>query len=123
MGKKKNMDNLIAKYQPVLKKTGDQLAKAVKVAEKDLAKMYVKAQTHLEIQMKNLQKEKLYYDIGKYVAGRLASGELDAAGLEKYRKQLARIDAESRKMGKKLTAMDKAKSDKPENKAKGPQAE
>ena len=109
MPKKKNMDNLVTKYEPVLRKTGDQLAKAVKVAEKDLSKMYQKVQTHIEIQMKNLKKEKLYYDIGKYVADRLEKGELDAKALDKFKKELEKIDNEGKKMKKKLKEIDKKK--------------
>ncbi len=107
MAKKTDIDGLVTKYQPVLKKTGDQLAKAVKVAEKDISKLYQKVQTHLEIQMKNLQKEKLYYDIGKYVAAHLEKGDLEQKVLEKFKKELSKIDSQGKKMQKKLKAIDK----------------
>ena len=117
MVKKTDIDNLVTKYQPALKRTGDQLAKAVKVAEKDLSKMYQKVQTHLEIQMKNLKKEKLYYSIGKYVADRLENGKLEMTNLDKFKKELAKIDSEGKKMQKKLKAIDKKKTTKTVKKA------
>jgi hypothetical protein len=105
--KKNDLDKLFKKYQPVVEKTGKQLAKAMKVAEKDISKMYKVAQTHVEIQMKNLQKEKLYHDLGKDVAGKLIKGEISIAGLEKYKKQLTKLSSEGEKMKRKLSRIGK----------------
>lgn len=101
--KKTDLNKLLKKYQPVVKKTGEQLAKAVKIAEDDISKMYKVAQAHVEIQMKNLQKEKLYHELGKEVARRLAKEELDIPGLEKYKTRLSKINTEGEKMKKKLS--------------------
>ncbi|MFQ5953380.1 MAG: hypothetical protein ACE5JK_08300 [Candidatus Omnitrophota bacterium] len=101
--KKNNLNRLFKKYEPVMKKTGAQVTKAMKVAEEDISKMYKIAQTHVEIQMKNLQKEKLYYELGKHVAGKLMKGDVDIAGLEKYKKSLTRLNAEGTKMQRKLS--------------------
>ncbi len=106
--KKIDFDQMVKKYQPVVKKTGEQLAKVVKTAEKDIVKMYKIAQGHMEIQMKNLQKEKLYHELGKYVAGKLDKGELDISSLEKYKKRLTKIDSEGEKIKKKLSHIGKA---------------
>lgn len=106
--KKNDMNKFIKKYQPIVKKTGEQLAKAVKVAEEDISKLYRIAQTHVEIQMKNLQKEKLYHEIGKYVAEELKKEEFDSSCLEKYKKRLEKIDSEGAKMKKKLSRINKA---------------
>jgi hypothetical protein len=103
--KRSDFDKVIKKYEPVMKKTGEQLAKAMKSAEKDVSKMYKVAQTHVEIQMKNLQKEKLYYDLGKYVAARLVKGDIEIAGLEKYKKSLSTIESEGRKIKGRLSRM------------------
>ena len=98
MAKKKNeLDKLIKKYQPAVKKTGEQLTKAVKIAEEDIAKMYKVAQTHVEIQMTNLKKERLYHEIGKLVARKLVKGELSDSGLAKYKTKLDKLEAESEK--------------------------
>ncbi len=103
---KMDMNDLIKKYEPVVKKTGEQLAKAVKNAEDDIVKMYKVAQTHVELQMKNLQREKLYYDLGKYVAQRLADNTLDVAGLEKFKSELLKIASEGDRIKKKLSKID-----------------
>ena len=103
MAKKTDLNKLLKKYQPVVKKTGEQLAKAVKIAEDDISKMYRVAQAHVEIQMKNLQKEKLYHELGRHIAGKLTKGTIDIPGLEKYKKQLSKIDSEGEKVKKKLS--------------------
>ena len=103
MKKKPDMDKLLKKYQPVVKKTGDQLSKAVKAAEEDVVRMYRMAQAHVDIQMKHLQKEKIYHEIGKYVAGRMAKGDIGIPGLEKFQKKLEKIDSEEDKTKKRLS--------------------
>ncbi|MGB2629907.1 MAG: hypothetical protein WBD24_02185 [Candidatus Omnitrophota bacterium] len=110
--KKSDMNKMFKKYQPLVKKTGEQLSKAVKAAEKDISKMYKIAQTHVEMQMKNLQKEKLYYDLGKVVAGKLMKGEIEVAGLEKYKKSLNKLDSEGAKMKRELSRVGSSKTEK-----------
>ncbi len=100
--KKNELDKLMKKYQPAIKKTGEQLAKAVQVAEEDIAKMYKIAQTHVEIQMTNLKKERLYHEIGKLVARKLIKDELEGAGLDKFKKKLDNLEAEGDKKKKLL---------------------
>ena len=100
---KTEFNEFLKKYEPLMKKTGEQLTKAVKAAEKDIAKMYRIAQTHVELQMKNLQKEKLYHELGKSVAEKLMKGGTDAAGMEKYKTRLKKIDSEGKKIKSKLS--------------------
>ncbi|MDP8257931.1 MAG: hypothetical protein P9L90_00700 [Candidatus Aadella gelida] len=104
---KKEMDKLVKKYQPLVKKTGEQLSRALKAAEEDVAKMYKVAQVHVEIQMKNLQKEKLYHEIGKYVAKELSKGSLTAENLDKFKKKIEKINCEGEKVKKKLNSISK----------------
>jgi hypothetical protein len=112
MVQKSDIENMIKKYQPAVKKTGEQLAKAVKSAEEDIARMYKIAQSHVEIQMTNLQKEKVYHQIGKDVAARLMSGEINIPELEKYRKKIAGLDAEAAKKKKTISAVSRTKKKK-----------
>ena len=116
--KKTDFNKLVKKYQPVAKKTGDQLAKAFKVAEKDISKMYKVAQTHVELQMKHLQKEKLYHEIGKYVAGEIIKERIDAPGLEKYKKRLIKIESEDKKIQQTLARISKFRKKKTSSKKK-----
>lgn len=104
---RKDIDKMIKKYQPVVKKTGKQLAEALKAAEKDVEKMYKIAQVHVELQMKNLQKEKLYHEIGKFVAEKLVKGDFDVTSLDKYQKNILKINGEKERIQKKLSRVSK----------------
>ncbi|MBD3426261.1 MAG: hypothetical protein GF409_03400 [Candidatus Omnitrophica bacterium] len=101
--KKTDFSKIMKQYEPVVRKAGEQISNAMKAAEKDISKMYRVAETHIEIQMKNLQKEKLYYDIGKEVAGKIDKGGITDADLDKYRKKLKKIDSEAAKKKRQLT--------------------
>ncbi|MCK5450150.1 MAG: hypothetical protein KAI70_00125 [Candidatus Omnitrophica bacterium] len=103
--KKTDLDKMMKKYEPTIKKTGDQLSKAMKAAEKDVAKFYQVAQTHIALQLKNLQKEKLYHEIGKYVADKMNKGSMDIPGLEKYKKRFEKLNLEGDKIKHKLSKM------------------
>lgn len=103
MDRKNDFNEIVKKYQPVMKKTGEQLAKAIKNAEEDISKMYKIAQAHVEIQMKNLQKEKIYHELGKYIAQKIMDDNLDIPGIEKYKKQLSKLTSESNKKKKVLS--------------------
>lgn len=107
-----DIDKIVKKYQPAVKKTGEQLNKAVKAAEEDIARMYRIAQAHVEIQMTNLQKEKLYHDIGKEVALKFIKGEIDIPALEKYRKKLETLDSVTEKKKKTISAVKRSKKKK-----------
>ena len=110
--KKADLDKLIKKYQPVMKKTGAQLAKAVKSAEEDIAKMYRIAQAHMEIQVTNLQKERVYHDIGREIASKIMKEEVDIPSLEKYKKKLSKLDLETAKKKKAISKLSKARKKK-----------
>ncbi|MFH1395158.1 MAG: hypothetical protein ABIH09_03280 [Candidatus Omnitrophota bacterium] len=110
--KKTDVHKLLKKYQPVIKKTGKQLSEVAKTAEEDISKIYKIAHTYVEMQMKNLQKEKLFHEIGKDVAGKMLSGKIDVPELEKYKTRLVAIDSAGSKMKKKLSRIGKIKKTK-----------
>ncbi|MFH1847261.1 MAG: hypothetical protein ABH869_06890 [Candidatus Omnitrophota bacterium] len=112
--KKSDMDKFYKKYEPAVKKTGAQLAKVLKTAESDISKMYKIAHTHVELQMKNLQKEKLYHELGKYVAESLMKGDFTVDSLDKYKKKLTSLNSAGDKMKKKLSRISKARKKKSE---------
>ncbi|MFC1548866.1 hypothetical protein ACFL5E_02795 [Candidatus Omnitrophota bacterium] len=101
--KKTDFHKMMKQYEPVVKKTGEQLSKAMKTAEKDIAKLYKLAEGHVEVQINKLQKEKLYYDIGKDVACKITKGGLSDADMEKYKKKLSKIEAEATRRKKALS--------------------
>lgn len=114
--KKKNFDEIVKKlqkdvkglakrYEPVAKQTGKQLQKAMNAAGKDLEKMYKIAHGHFDVQLKHVQKEKVYHELGKYVAERLKSGKLKVTDLEKFKKKIDGLDAEEGKIMKKISSI------------------
>lgn len=104
MKKKKNdLSKLLEKYQPAVKKAGEQLSRAMKTAEEDISKMYKIAQAHIEMQMSKVQKEKVYHEIGKEVAQKMSGGQIDAAMLDKYKKRLEKLDASQKKAERSLS--------------------
>lgn len=110
MAKKKiDFKKMLQQYEPQMKKTGEQIVKAAKKAEEEITKAYKVTQTHVEIQMGNLQKEKLYHEIGKEVAKKLMKGEIVDSALDKYKKKLEKLETEGDKNRKKLSHKSKAK--------------
>ena len=110
MAKKKhnNFDEFVKKYQPVMHRTGEQLSKAVKVGEKDIARRYKIARTHVALLMKHLQAEKLCNEIGKHVAEKLITDSFDPSSLDKYKSRLQKIRKEDEKINRKLAGYKKA---------------
>ncbi|MFH1878801.1 MAG: hypothetical protein ABH883_08350 [Candidatus Omnitrophota bacterium] len=103
MAKEKgDLNKLFEKYQPMIKKTGEQLSKALKIAEDDISKVYRSAQVHVEIQKKKIEREWLYHEIGKFVGEKLMNGTLVPEDLEKFRKRMLKINSDGEKMKKKL---------------------
>lgn len=113
---KEDMGNMVKKYQPAVRKTGEQLAKAVKAAEDDIARMYRMAQAQVEIQMTNLKKEKLYHSIGKEAAGMMLRGELEIPVFDKYIEQLKALDVNALKKKNTIIAIGRTKKKKSDNK-------
>jgi len=113
--KKTDVDKLLKKYQPTIKKTGKQMSKIVKVAEEDISKLYRIAHTYVEMQMKNIQKEKLYHEIGKDISDKILSGKLEIPELDEYKKRLSDISSKGSKMKKKLSRITRINKTKKKN--------
>ncbi|HPN72672.1 MAG TPA: hypothetical protein PKZ41_01600 [Candidatus Omnitrophota bacterium] len=106
---KGDMAKIVKKYQPTVRRTGEQLAKAVKAAEDDIARMYRMAQAQVEIQMTNLKKEKLYHSIGKEAAGMMLRGELEIPVFDKYISKLKALDVDAQKKKNTIIAIGRSK--------------
>jgi len=117
--KKEDFSTIMKKYEPVVKKTGEQLSKVVKAAEEDISKMYRIAQNHVEIQMKNLQEEKLYHELGKFVAKKILAGDDNFKDLEKYKTRLDKIESGRKKIKNKLTRISSLRVKKSQKTKKG----
>lgn len=107
MAKRNDVSKMLEKYRPALEKLGSEVGKKAKKGEESLVTMSKLLKIQFDILGVTLQREKLYYDIGKDVADKLAKGAAEITGLEKYKKQLAKLQAEDTKKKK---AMSKVKS-------------
>ena len=101
--KKSDMDKVIQKYAPVMKKFGHEVGEAAKKGEESLVMMSKVLKIQMDILGGALQKEKLYYELGKDVAAKLVKGDAVIPGLEKYRAKLIAIDAEGKKKKKAIS--------------------
>ena len=106
---KGEIDNIVKKYHPAVKKAGVQLTKALREAEDELARIYKTAHAQVEIQMTKLQKEKLYHSIGKEVAGMILSGELELPAFDKYMEQLKSFEDTTQKKKNAIIAISRTK--------------
>ncbi|GEM_PF-706952 len=107
MAKKHDESKILEKYGPMLKKFGSEVGEAAKRGEESLVTMSKLLKIQFDMLGVSLQKEKLYYEIGKEVAEKMIKGTLKIEDLAKYKKPLAEIQAAREKKKK---AMSKVKS-------------
>ncbi len=109
MAKKKDMSNVMDKYGPMLKKFGDEVGEVAKKGEEGVIKMSKFVKIQLDMLGMSLQREKLYYEIGKEVSAKLLKDDNDFSGLEKYKKQLSKIKADNEKMKKTMERVSRSR--------------
>lgn len=98
MGDKGDLGKMLDKYRPALKKLGEEVGEAAKKGEENVAKMSKVVRMQLDILGIAIQKERLFYEIGKEVAGMLEAGvEIDASKFAKYKKSLESMKSEDEK--------------------------
>lgn len=90
---KPEINKIIDKYRPMFKKFGAEVGEAAKKGEESVVTMSKIFKIQMDMFGLNLQKEKLYHEIGKEVAGKLLKDSLDVADLEKYRKDLVKLQS------------------------------
>ncbi|MEA3488752.1 MAG: hypothetical protein U9R44_00215 [Candidatus Omnitrophota bacterium] len=116
--KKTDLNKVVEKYGPVMKKFGDEIGEVAKKGEEGVVKMSKLLKIQFDILGLALQKEKLYYEIGKDVAARLLKSDLEIPGLDKYKKQLTRMEAEGEKRKKTLSRVSRTRKAKKSGKKK-----
>lgn len=97
------LNKIVEKYRPVLKKFGKEVSQAAKKGEESVVAMSKMLKIQIDILGLSLQKEKLYHELGKEVAMKLMSDSFDTADLEKYKRELTRIHAAGEKKKKDMT--------------------
>ena len=78
-----------------------------KKSEKEIVKASRKGKIQLDIVSLNLQKEKLYYDIGKKVVALKAGDKLDIPELEPFWDKIRRLETKARKKKQNLSFVKK----------------
>jgi hypothetical protein len=97
MVNKDDLDKMLGKYRPMIDKFGKDMGEAAKKGEENVAKMSKVLKMQLDILGIAIQKERLYYEIGKEVAGMLTDGNVDVSKLEKHKKALEEMKNEDEK--------------------------
>jgi hypothetical protein len=106
---KEDLDHIVKKYQPAVKTAGEQMTKAIREAEDEIARMYKVAHAQVEIQMTNIKKEKLYHAIGKEAAGMMLRGELEIPAFSKHLESLRAMDKTFHKKKNAIIAVGRTK--------------
>jgi len=91
------------------KKFGEEISVLARKSEKEIVKVSKAGKIQLDIVALNMQKEKLYYDIGKKVVAMKEKDALDIPALEPYWKSVQKIEMNTRKKKKELSGVNKKK--------------
>ena len=114
MEKKENFHKefvkLMEQARKKAKSVGKELGILAKKSEKEIVKASKLGKIQLDMVGLNMQKEKLYYDIGKKVISLKAKKNLDIPGLENYWKKMRRLNAGTRKKKRELSTVRKSKN-------------
>ena len=103
MADKNDLGRMMDKYKPMLKKFGNEMGEAARKGEANVSKMSKVLKLQLDMLGIAVQKERLFYEIGKDVAAMLAEGEVDVSRLDKYKKALQKMRREDDKRKRALT--------------------
>jgi len=99
----KEFSRLMGQVKDKLQKFGKELGVFAEKSEKEIVKVSKKGKIQLDIMGLTMQKEKLFYDIGKKVASVNSRKKVDIPGLETYWRKLRSIESDIRKKKKSLT--------------------
>ena len=105
----KDFTKLLNQTKERVKEFGKEVGVLAKKSEKEIIKASKVGKTQLDIIGLNMQKEKLYYDIGKKVASLNAKKKLDIEALEPYWKKLHKLAKDARSKKRELSFARKTK--------------
>ena len=107
--KKANLQKDFTKFMDYAKDKfkifGEELSVLAKKSEKEIIRASKAGKIQVDIMGLNMQKEKLYYDIGKKVSSLNAKKKLNISQLEPYWKKIRRIELSVRKNKRELSAV------------------
>ncbi|MCQ9206806.1 MAG: hypothetical protein NG740_02860 [Omnitrophica bacterium] len=103
--RQKELNRLLDQAKDGFRKFGKELGVLAKKSEKGLAKVSKSGKIQLDIMGLNVQKEKLFYDIGKKVADLNTKKDLGLAELESYWRKMDKIHKEVESKRKALSSV------------------
>lgn len=112
--RKKEFNQMLDQAKGRFKKFGEELGVLAKKSEKEIRKASKVGKLQLDIMSLGVQREKLYYDIGKRVVSLNAKKSLAIPELDSYWKKLESLDKGSRKK-KEILALARKKARKKED--------
>ncbi len=101
----KDFAKLLEQAKERFKEIGKEVSVLAKKSEKEIAKASRVGKIRLDIVGLNMQKEKLYYDIGKKVVSLNAKKKLGISELEPLFKKMSKIESTARKKKRELRGM------------------
>ena len=105
----KDLAKMLGQAKVKFKKLGKELNVLAKKSEKEIVKASKSGKLQLDIMGLVVQKEKLYYDIGKKTASLKAKKKIEIRDLEPYWKKMRNLEGSARKKKRELSAFRKAK--------------
>ncbi len=116
MAKKKDfqeeMNKLMGQLKQNLKKFGKDAGIFAKKGEKGLVKASKIGRLQLDIISFNMQKEKLYYDMGKKIASLRSSKEISTAVIKPYLQKIRKIETRVRNRKRAMSRVKKEGAEK-----------
>ncbi len=105
--KKANLQKDVTKFMDYAKekfrKFGREVSILAKKSEKEIIKASKKGRIQVDIISLNMQKEKVYYDIGKKVSSLNAKKKLNISELEPYWDKIRKIELQARNKKRELS--------------------
>ena len=105
----KDFTKLLNQTKERVKEFGKEVGVLAKKSEKEIVKASKAGKIQLDIVGLNMQKEKIYYDLGKKVVALNAKKNLKASLLEPYFKKLSKLESNARTKKKELSSVGKPK--------------
>ena len=107
--KKANLQKDFTKFMDYAKDKfkifGEELSVLAKKSEKEIIRASKRGKIQVDIMRLNMQKEKLYYDVGKKTSSLNAKNKLNISELEPYWNKIRRIEVKARKKKMELSAV------------------
>ena len=108
----KEFSKMLDQAKEGLQKFGKEVSVLAKKSEKEIVKASKIGKIQVDMMGLGMQKEKLYYDIGKNIASLKNKKSLDIPELDSFWKKLRAIESDTRKKKRELSQVRKPKKKK-----------